>query len=528
VFSKRILSFDGVKSRAAATPRPDPAPHGPGRASSERAIARDRVNDGATDDAAEAAFALDTAVNGLRRHRPDLSAGEPTWPWQKAALGVILALGLVMAIAAPDRFVFLLAAVLVLPFFCVVTLRAAALWHTLGRRRGVPQPAGAEMDPARLPRYSLLIPLYDEAAIVADLVDALGAIDYPETALEILLIVEEADQTTRHAIETARRPAPTRVIVVPEGRPRTKPRALNYALHYATGDLVVVYDAEDMPEPSQLRRAAALLSETPGLGCVQARLNVLNAEETWLTRQFAVEYTAQFDCLLPTLERLSLPVPLGGTSNHFPRAVLDEVGGWDPFNVTEDADLGIRLARLGWTVKVLDSTTWEEAPAVFSIWLKQRTRWLKGWMQTYLVHMRRPRETARDLGLLRFFGLQVLMGGLILSALVHPWFYVLAGLELAIGPLTPPQDDALANAVKVIGLINLVSGYLTGVALGYVAVAGRRRRTLAAWALMMPAYWLLISLAAYRALFQLVSSPYSWEKTRHRPRAAFTAPAPAE
>jgi len=469
---------------------------------------------------------IEEAVNGLRRRTPEMSAGEPTWIWQKAALALAFAIGLVAALTAPNSFAFMLAAVLVLPFFCVVTLRTAALWHTLETRDRPPPdvvtPTPVSL-PLSLPRYTLLVPLYDEANVVPDLVAALGALDYPDDRIEIFLILEENDASTRSAVALADLPSTIRTLVVPDGQPRTKPRALNYALLHATGDLVVVYDAEDIPEPDQLRRAAALVSATPRLGCAQARLNVLNADENWLTRQFAIEYTVLFDCMLPTLERLSLPVPLGGTSNHFPRRVLNEVGGWDPYNVTEDADLGIRFARTGWTVKVLGSTTWEESPASLSSWLKQRTRWLKGWMQTYLVHMRRPRTTARDLGILRFLGLQVLMGGLILSTLVHPWFYVLAALDAAVGPLILPRHDTVSEVVKWVGLINLVLGYVIGVALGCVAVAGRRRSDLAASALMMPIYWLLISLAAYRALVQLVISPHSWEKTQHRPRSAFAA-----
>lgn len=467
---------------------------------------------------------LNHAVNGLRRHRPDLSAGEPAPAWQKATLLLLLPVFAVTAAAAPEQAVFMLAAVLVLPFFCVVVLRTAALWHTSVGSRPARSIAAAAPEPAVLPHYSLLVPLYDEAHIVPDLVAALRAIDYPQDRMEVLLILESVDAKTLAAVRAAPLPPNIRVVVVPDGSPRTKPRALNYALRRATGDLVVVYDAEDVPEPDQLRHAAALLAAHPGLGCVQARLNVLNDRETWLTRQFAIEYTVLFDCLLPTLERLGLPVPLGGTSNHFSRAVLDEVGGWDPFNVTEDADLGIRLARGGWAVKVLPSTTWEEAPASFRSWLTQRTRWLKGWMQTYLVHMRDPARTARDLGWLRFFGLQVLMGGLILSTLVHPWFYLVAFAEAAYGPLRTLHDHALSDVVTVLGAINLFLGYVSGVALGCVAVAGRGRRRLAAWALLMPVYWLLISLAAYRALFQLVSAPYKWEKTQHRPRAAFSHP----
>lgn len=463
---------------------------------------------------------LDHAVNALSRVRPDLSAAGPAWAWQRWTLLGLLAVIAATAAVAPEHAIFVVAALLVLPFFCVVALRTAALWHVALRR--LPAVGGvAALESALLPSYTLLVPIYDEARVVPDLVAALDAIDYPRERMQVLLILESTDQETRAAVAATALPPHMATVVVPEGHPRTKPRALNYALRRATGDLVVVYDAEDVPETDQLRRAARLLATNAKLGCVQARLNVLNDQETRLTRQFAIEYTALFDCLLPAIERLGLPVPLGGTSNHFPRAVLEQMGGWDPFNVTEDADLGIRLARSGWTVKVLDSTTWEEAPGEFKSWLKQRTRWLKGWMQTYLVHMRNPLRTARDLGWAPFLGLQVLMGGLILSTLVHPWFYAVAIVEAAYGPLRTLHHHTLSDIVTAIGLANLVLGYVSGFALGCVAVVGRGRHRLAAWALLMPAYWLLISFAAYRALYQLATTPYSWEKTQHRPRAAF-------
>lgn len=330
---------------------------------------------------------LDHALNALRRWRPDLSAGEPIWTWHKWTL-ILGPLAFAAAmLLAPQQAFFVLATLLIVPFFCIVALRTAALWNTTFGHASRPASAAAEArsedDSEVLPRYSILVPIYDEAAVVPDLVAALDALDYPRDRLEIFLILESVDAETRAAVAATPLPPHMIPVIVPDGSPRTKPRALNYALRRATGDLVVIYDAEDVPEPDQLRRAAALLATDPTLGCVQARLNVLNDAETWLTRQFAIEYTVLFDCLLPTLDRLGLPVPLGGTSNHFSRAVLEKVGGWDPFNVTEDADLGIRLARTGWTVKVLASTTWEEAPANFKTWLKQRTRWLKGWMQNY-------------------------------------------------------------------------------------------------------------------------------------------------
>ena len=483
---------------------------------------------------------LERAVHRLRRERPEFSAGEPVWPWQRllfAALAIALVAG---AAAAPRATQSMLLAMLSLPFLCVVLLRALALWHARSRpsRRREQSPSGlthpafpsrsagsaSPLGEAMLPRYSVLVPLYREAHVVPGLLEALARIDYPSSKLEILLVVESIDRETRAALRAAALAPHMRVVVVPDGMPRTKPRALAFALEVARGDYVVVYDAEDVPEPDQLRRALERLRSAPRVGCVQARLNIYNSDETWLTRQFTIEYTALFDCLLPTLERLKLPVPLGGTSNHFPRAVLDEVGGWDPFNVTEDADLGIRLARAGWQVEVLSSTTWEEAPAQFKVWLGQRTRWLKGWMQTYLVHMREPLRLARELEAKRFLGLQVLMGGLILSALVHPWFCMFALLDAVQGQMLVVPGSLTGRALWWLGAFNLVTAYVTGIVLGSVAVARRGRLDLARHAVLMPLYWLMISLAAYRALGQLIAAPHLWEKTEHAARSRRTGP----
>ena len=292
-------------------------------------------------------------------------------------------------------------------------------------------------------------------------------------------------------------------VVVPDGVPRTKPRALNYALQAATGDYVVVYDAEDVPEPGQLRAALAMLGDRRHrIGCVQARLSIYNPDESLITRQFTIEYAALFDALLPALERLDLPVPLGGTSNHFPRAVLDRVGGWDPYNVTEDADLGIRLARAGYAVRMLDSSTGEEAPpdsAPGAISARAGSR--AGCRPTSCTcASRRGCGASWGPG---FIGLQVLMGGLILSALVHPWFYVLLAADLWHGFGFASGASLWGQGLWWLGVVNLVAGYVTAVALGAIAVARRGKFGLALHAVLMPVYWLAISLAAYRALWQL-------------------------
>jgi glycosyltransferase XagB len=335
-----------------------------------------------------------------------------------------------------------------LAFAMLISVRILALWHVWGTctmrapvslmmpsvggtspcQDGLIDRANAEGLQRRTsepPVYSVLVALFRESPVVAQLVSALGGLDYPSAKLDILLIIESCDDETRDALAALTLARHMRVIVVPDGVPRTKPRALNYGLTFARGDYVVVFDAEDQPEPDQIHKAlAAFQTGPPNLGCVQAALNIYNPSLSWLTSQFTLEYTALFDAILPALARVNLPVPLGGTSNHFKRQALDHVGAWDAYNVTEDADLGLRLARQGWRVGVLASTTWEEAPPTLKTWMAQRTRWLKGWMQTYAVHMRQPITLWRELGPLSFVWVQIVFGGGILSALLHPWFYV--------------------------------------------------------------------------------------------------------
>lgn len=462
------------------------------------------------------------AIHQLRQRRPDLSAAEPLQRWQAVAISVMV--GLIIGGTGVDRTLTsaTLSALIAVPFLMIVALRALAL----GLIAYAPpmRPAHTSRRPVdtSLPIYSVIVALYEEAAALPGLVRALERLDYPAAKLDVILVLESDDRATIEALERIGLPGYMRALIVPAADPRTKPKALNFALQSARGSFVVIYDAEDVPEPGQLRAALeAFLRAPPELYCLQARLGIHNPYDSWLSRQFAIEYSALFDALLPALARLGLPVPLGGTSNHFRRAALERCLAWDPYNVTEDADLGIRMTRLGGRTGVLASTTWEEAPARLGPWLRQRTRWLKGWMQTYAVHMRRPRALRREVGWRRFFAIQVLMAGLVLSALVHPWFYILTSLEIAYGdPLIPPTST-VGHALWLLAAINLALGYFSSIVLAAVAVGRRRRFGLLLHTLAMPFYWLLISLAAYRAIWQLVREPYKWEKTSHRahPRA---------
>lgn len=461
----------------------------------------------------------DLAVCRLFRRRPaDCAGGTTVWTWQLVAAAVACGLVVGGLATAPEAAVTALAGLAALPFLGIALMRLAALREVLlASRCRRPRPAAAAIVAEQdLPVYSVLVPLYREAGVLPGLVQALQDLSYPRAKLEVLLVLEATDLETQAAVLRLALPPCFRTVLVPERPPYTKPKALNYALHLARGEYVVVYDAEDRPQPDQLRRALdAFASSPPHTGCVQARLNIHNPRDSWLTRQFAVEYSALFDAILPALTRLGLPVPLGGTSNHFRLETLVAVGGWDPFNVTEDADLGFRLARRGWRTAVLASTTWEEAPASPRNWLRQRTRWLKGWMQTYLVHTRRPFRLAADLGLRGALGFHIVMGGLVLSALAHPLLYALLAWQAVTGRLLEPAGTPIEAALWAAAWINLGAGYLASIVLGVVSALRRGQPGLALSALAMPLCWLLVSAAAYRALYQLAADPYRWEKTEH-------------
>jgi cellulose synthase/poly-beta-1,6-N-acetylglucosamine synthase-like glycosyltransferase len=463
---------------------------------------------------------MDHAVHGLLCGHPvDSAGGIMVWTWQRIAALAVAGLMIVGLAIAPDATLAALTAMAAVPFLCIVLLRSVAL-RELVLAGPVPTCQGptstSGVTDEEAPVYSVLVPLFREAGVLPGLVRALQAIDYPCAKLEVLLVLEASDVETQSALFSLRLPPRFRTVIVPDGGPRTKPKALNYALQLARGEYVVVYDAEDRPEPDQLRRALAMFGRgPPQLGCVQAQLNIYNPRASWFTRQFTVEYSGLFDALLPALARLEMPVPLGGTSNHFRRETLIAVGGWDPFNVTEDADLGFRLARRGWQTAVLQSTTWEEAPVSFSRWLGQRTRWLKGWMQTYLVHTRQPWRLGAELGLRGALGFHVLMGGLVFLALMHPLFYVALAYHAASGQLWAPAETTAGAAFWVVAWVNLAAGYLTSMVLGAACVWRRGQPGLMWSVLSMPLCWLLVSAAAYRALYQLVTDPYLWEKTEH-------------
>jgi cellulose synthase/poly-beta-1,6-N-acetylglucosamine synthase-like glycosyltransferase len=408
----------------------------------------------------------------------------------------------------------LVATIVLLPLLTALLLvpslmRLLAIFVPQEPARQIAAPPLADRD---LPIYSVLVPLRDEAAMVPQLGRALRALDYPPEKLDVKFVVEAQSTATVAAVRKLLDDPRFELVTVPDARPRTKPKALDYALPFVRGKYVVVYDAEDMPDPDQLRLAAARFAAEPDIDCLQAGLMIDNGHENVLTSLFAGEYAGQFAVLMPALVRWGLPIPLGGTSNHFTARALREAGGWDAFNVTEDADLGVRLARLRYRTAMLASSTFEEAPIGFRAWLNQRTRWMKGWMQTYIVHNRRPGRLLADLGWRGFIGLELWLGSLILSPLLHTVFVASILLEvLATGELPFTPFDLKTGLELAIFII----GYGGSFAVTFIGLQRTGQRHLLLIQALLPLYWTLHSVATIRAGWQLVRRPHFWAKTPH-------------
>lgn len=370
------------------------------------------------------------------------------------------------------------------------------------------------LDERSLPIYSILLPMYHEAATLPNIAQALRSIDYPLSKLDIKLILEQDDDETIDKAKELGLEGIFEIIRVPESLPKTKPKACNYALHFCRGELATIYDGEDAPEPDQLKKVVVAFQKAPeNTAVIQARLNYFNVAENWLTRMFTMEYSLWFDFYLPALDALRIPIPLGGTSNHFKMDVLREMDGWDPYNVTEDCDLGVRLTHAGYRVGVVNSTTFEEANNSIPNWIRQRSRWLKGYMQSYLVHMRRPLKMYRQLGHVGFWGFQFFIGGTIFSALVTPFLFLMYIIWLFTS--TTAFDPYFPPIVLYVTLFNLLiaNGFL--ICLFMLSGFKRRYFALIPWSLTVPFYWLLQSWAGYKGFWQLIHNPFFWEKTHH-------------
>lgn len=456
---------------------------------------------------------LREATSSLADRSPMLSASRRMTAPQLLAFILLLGASCAAWLLLPGAVFLALASAMSGAFFvCVVALRMLCVMPPLKRQR---PPAATIADDA-WPVYSVLVPLFRETSVLPQLVAALQRLRYPPDRLDIKLILEEDDLPMRRAVERLDLDDRFEVIIVPCGLPKTKPRALNYALQFCRGALLTIYDAEDIPQSDQLLKAARRFAAAPReLACLQAQLTFYNREENWLTRQFTAEYATLFGELLRVLAEHNLPLPLGGTSNHFRVDVLRSVGGWDPYNVTEDADLGLRLARFGYDTGVLDSLTYEEANTRLGNWMRQRARWLKGFLMTWLVHMRQPVLFMRDVGPAGFWAAQVLTLGVFASVLLHPICMAATVVLFALYPSLPPNAGLALVVLSGANLFVLVGGYGISIILTRRAL---RRRGLRRWygtLATMPFYWMLMSLAAWLALWQFIVAPFHWNKTEH-------------
>jgi cellulose synthase/poly-beta-1,6-N-acetylglucosamine synthase-like glycosyltransferase len=472
---------------------------------------------------------LTVSVEHLRRASPHLSAARTLTRRVIIVLAVVAIITLAAAIARPWALLIAVNACALAMYTTTVAYRLI-LFRRSARGANVVVITDEEargLAVCDLPVYTVLIPAHREPEVIPQLLRALHAIEYPRELLDVKLLLEADDHTTRRAIDGLL-PEWMEIVLVPPAGPRTKPKACNYGLQLARGRLVTVYDADDVPDPLQLRRAVAAFQRVDDdVACLQARLAFYNADQNLITRWFQIEYATWFSYFLPSLVAKDAPLPLGGTSNHFRREVLEEIGAWDPFNVTEDADLGIRLHRSGYRVAVLDSLTREEANADFVNWVKQRSRWHKGYLQTCIVHFRSPTRLRTELGGSGFRALTLLVGGTPLLALLNPIVWALTAMWFISKPAWIP--NLFPAWLYYLALCCFAFGNFSCLYMGVLTVRESDQLELTGAALLIPMYWLMMSIGAVKAVLQLVSAPWYWEKTTHglflnEPQSDSTAP----
>ena len=435
--------------------------------------------------------------------------------WLAAAMALTL-----LFFAAPGAVFTALTAASVLSMLLFLGLRAAGGFAFLFLPpKAPPRPEGQPPEPLRLPRISVMVPLFREEQMASRLIRRLSRLTYPPPLLDVLLVLEEHDAVTRRTIETCDLPDWMRVVEVPaHGSLTTKPRAMNYALDFCKGDIIGVWDAEDAPAPGQLEQVARGFHQAgPEVACLQGVLDYYNPRSNWLSRCFTLEYACWFRIIMPGLERLGLVLPLGGTTMFIRRHALEALGGWDAHNVTEDADLGIRISRAGLKTQMLNTTTYEEANCRPWPWVRQRSRWLKGFMVTYLVHMRRPARLLRELGLRRFLGLNAFFLGTLGHFLLAPFLW---SFWLVLFGLPHPGPELLPVPVQQGAALLMLLFEALSAATGIAAATAAGRRWLIPWVPLMPFYYPLGVLAAYKALYELIWRPFFWDKTAHGKAAA--------
>jgi len=459
--------------------------------------------------------ALRVAVDGLRENYPIRSAAVPVMGWQRAVLWALLLITIGFAVWRPMETAVALIGLCTLGYVVTMLDRVLIFREGLASQAIIiPDEVARAIPDSELPPYTILVPAYNEPEVVGDLLSAMAALDYPADKLQVMLLLEADDEATIAAAELCAESETIDIVLVPPAEPRTKPKACNYGLEFATGEIITIYDAEDLPEPLQLRKVVAAFAQLPdNIACVQAKLAYHNGHQNLLTGWFTAEYGLWFGYLLPGMMRSASPIPLGGTSNHLRRDVLDRIGAWDPFNVTEDADLGLRICASGYQTAVLDSVTLEEANSDPINWIRQRSRWYKGYLQTWLVHIRRPRELYRILGFRAFVRFNLVLAGTPIIAVLNLLFWLITvlwflGQPALVGAVFPWYIYFPALAALILG--NGATLYMN-----FIALREDDRSDLLVPALTVPAFFVMMSVAAAKGTYQLIRNPSYWEKTFH-------------
>jgi cellulose synthase/poly-beta-1,6-N-acetylglucosamine synthase-like glycosyltransferase len=471
-------------------------------------------------------------------------------PWQKLWYAGLIVACLFTFAYRWDVLLFTVLSVLAFLYFGIVVFRTIAVTLTLvglGEVR-VSKEQVFFNDTATTEIYTILVPLYKEANIAERIVAGMNGLDYPHEKLDVKLLLEEDDEETINAVRSIELSEIYEVIVVPDAQPKTKPKACNHGLKRAKGEFCVIFDAEDRPDADQLKKVIYAFRNAPEkLACIQGKLNYFNAKQNLLTRWFTIEYSTTFDLYLAGLQMMKVPVPLGGTSNHFRTSVLRELGGWDPFNVTEDCDLGVRIYKRGYSTCLIDSTTWEEANSRPWNWIRQRSRWVKGFFQTHLTHSRNPLRTLRQLGPWGYAGFFMSVGGSAMMMVLNLIYWIVGGTYLAMignalldnytlwevlkGPREQlgenwvwpmiyfgDKEDPMWSSLSIVFFAVAVLLLFTNVLFVLMHVAACLRRkyyNLLPAALLMPIYWVMISIGAWKGFIQLFTNPFYWEKTVH-------------
>ncbi len=447
-----------------------------------------------------------------------LSTGQSLW----LVLGLV-ALVLGLALAPGQTLLVMVGASIV--FYALFTGLKAVLAVASSRYRQEHWwPAELSDD---LPVYSLLVPLYKEANMLPTLMRAIDSLHYPKHKLQVLLLLEEDDTETRHAAASANLPRYVETVVVPNVKPRGKPKAMNVGFEHVRGEFCVIYDAEDRPDPDQLLKAVGAFRSLPAqVACLQARLFFWNGDSSWVTRFYWGEYVVHFEWVLAGLAKLNLIPPLGGTSNHFRVAALAEVAMdtpdgnvgiwvWDGYNVTEDAELAGALALRGYQVQMIDSITREEATARLKVADHQRRRWLKGYLQTGLVYSRHPIKAARIMGPVRWACYILLMLGTPLSLLLNPIFWTMTITYLA--TRSEAIERLFPGPIFYLGVVMLVAGNLLTFYQMVAACLHRQGYGGVKYMFLIPFWWLFTSYSCYFMLCELVNprTRHLWRKTPH-------------